>query len=91
MNDAKTYPIDIAELKKGDTITIPELEKITHQEYGSVKFSLAFLALKQFIENGFYNERDEVVTVRTEHGALHICTDAEAVDHVHARQRILHE
>lgn len=74
------YPLDVAALFKGQIITIRELEPILHVTYqgNRDRWGLALMRLKKEIEVERRCLCLPVLTMRNHHGALVVCTDAEA-------------
>ena len=73
------YPMDCSKLKKGDVLTIEDLERITSRKYGTTDFQIATLKLRRYIECELL-KLGEVVTIIQQRGAMKICLDSEASD-----------
>lgn len=77
MDEVRYHPIDFDALRKGDVITVEQLERITGYQYGTRKFDLAVLALREQITRELH-DRNYPITVASENGSLKILTDEEA-------------
>jgi len=77
MHNATRIPIDVDALKKGQTIPVAEVEKLTGKTFGTTEYLIALMGLSQFIERAM-NAKGLVVTVCTEKGSVKILSDEEA-------------
>lgn len=71
------YPLDFESLQKGDVIPVEKVEEIARVKRDHPRFNFAALHLAKRIETELA-DRGRAVTVRSEHGALVICTDEDA-------------
>jgi hypothetical protein len=70
---------ELADLEKGDVVSIERLEEATDQKFGSSAYGLAILPIGQQIEEYFAEHKGLTVTTHLDKGNLKICTDPEAV------------
>lgn len=74
------YPIDVGALKKGDVLSIEQLQEITGKKPAdTTAFAFAMLSLRDFIQDN----TDFTVKMGTD--GLHILTDSEAARYNHRR------
>lgn len=74
------YPIDVGALKKGDLLSVEQLQTITGKKPADANsFAFAVLALREFIQEN----TDFTVKMTTE--GLRILTDSEASQYNHRR------
>lgn len=80
MANVRRHPLDFDALKKGDTISLAELEDILSIRSDDPSFPLKRLALQQQIESEM-DERGNPVTVATRKGQIVILTDDQAAEY----------
>jgi hypothetical protein len=67
--------LDLSKLKKGDVITLPQLEMLVGLPAKHGTFKLQVLKLKEDISRRFRENHQQVITIAEVRGALHILTD----------------
>lgn len=79
MNDQipTPFPLDFDALKKGDVISLGQLQEITQEKYGSDAYRFKLMKLSERIQDEL-DDRGLPVTVASEGGELKILTDPEA-------------
>jgi hypothetical protein len=82
--EARRIPLDFESLKKGDILTVEQLEAITHRQQGTNEYNLAVMQLRGEIERRFA-ESGVIVSLRTIDNELHILTDDHAVGYSEER------
>src|SRR5208337_3789481 len=80
MSEPKPYPIDVRALVKGQTITVPELEKILGVTIEKPNFWARVLVLEKKIitQRARLGLPYFTLNQKGSHGGLHVCTDSEA-------------
>lgn len=78
------WPIDWDSLNKGDVIPVERLEQITETPRTSELYALKVLRFRHWLESEMKSRFRPVVTC-SDHGALRILTDAEAVEYTAKR------
>lgn len=82
--DLSTQDFDWRCLRKGDVISVEDLEKITGQKRDTQKFQFAVLQLRLRIERDSAMAQTPLLTAQ-ERGALKVMCDAEASEVLHSR------
>jgi len=87
MSEPKPYPIDVRALVKGQTITVPELEKILGVTIENPDWWARVLILKKkiIIQRARLGLPYFTLNQRGWHGGLHVCTDSEATKYTSQR------
>jgi hypothetical protein len=82
-DNVKYHPMNVRTLEKGQTITVPELERILHVSIDHHSWWAKVLGLKQWIVTERSKLELPYITISQKgfHGGLHVCTDAEAADY----------
>lgn len=79
-NQTTEYPIETAQLRKGDVIGVAEIERAFGVKNGTDRYNLALLRIGAYVTQRFV-DRGEVVTVICDRGTLRILTDPEASEY----------
>lgn len=74
------WPIDTASLKKGDVITVQQLELAAGRQQGTTSFQMDVLQIKAFVMSALWARGLSAVVVQ-DRGCLRILTDAEALEY----------
>lgn len=80
MTDTKKYPFDVDAISKGDAITVSELEHITGKRYGTDRYDLAVLSLREKLMDAL-SDAGKPATVCIRKGSLVVLTDADASEY----------
>ena len=83
-NTTKIWPVDYANLQKGDVITARKIEHITGFKQDSNAFRFAMMQLQSTIERTM-EQRGTPVTIKSEKNSLRVLKDEEASEYNHKR------
>lgn len=86
LEDVRYFPIDFDAVKKGDSWTPEELERLTEYSRESPHYAFAVLALKSMIVREC-RDRNKNFTVAVVKGCLRVLTDEEAAEYNHQMVR----
>jgi hypothetical protein len=78
---AMPYPFDYANMKKGDVITVEEIERLSKTKRGTPKYAFAVLGYQNQIENTMAN-LDKPVSTRQVRYSIEIMTDPQATKYM---------
>lgn len=83
----RQHPLDVTKLTKGQTLAIAELEPILGLKYPDERWGFRLMRLRAKIEM-LRNRLDlPVITLRSRHGELLVCDDADASQYNRAMGR----
>jgi len=87
MKDKKMnrYDIDVDSLTKGDVIPCSQVETCLKAKFGTQKFSLGVLSVREWIDRRL-RRRGLVAGIRISHGNIEILRDIDASDYKHTLQ-----
>lgn len=78
---AQPYPIDVADLAKGDWIPPDRVSECMGVDQADPKFPFARLTLREFIRSNWCGENGERVEVRQDRDGLLLIPDAEVAEY----------
>lgn len=78
------HPVDVAQLQKGDVISVERVESITGTRRDTQEFDFALMSLRDFIERESAKVGDPLLC-RTRNGDLIVMHDAEAVHYTRSQ------
>src|SRR4051812_6492363 len=82
--EVRRIPLDFDSLKKGDVLTVEQLEQITNHKQGTNEYNLSIMQLRAEIDRRFA-EKGITISLRTIDSELHILTDDHAVGYSEER------